>query len=161
FDAREHADVVRALGVDGARVQDPLFRKVGNAGAAFAPLLLVAALECAGDADRILLASYGDGAEAFALKTTERLRHLSPRRGVRFHLERRRVVDASAYWRARLASAGDARAGGISATKHWRDRDEDIGFTARACRRCETLHFPAQRVCLRCFQKDDFVPVRL
>jgi uncharacterized OB-fold protein len=51
--------------------------------------------------------------------------------------------------------------GGISATKHWRERDEDIGFKARACRACGTLHFPAQRVCIRCFKKDDFAPVRL
>jgi len=161
WDAREHAEVARALGVDPARVQAPLFGKVGNAGAAFVPLLLVAALEQAKGGERMLLASYGDGAEVLALRTSELLRPISSRRGVRGHLERSSPVQASKYWAARAAGERLVGGGGISATKHWRDRDEDIGFKARACRHCGTLHFPAQRVCIRCFRKDDFEPVRL
>src|SRR2546422_5243709 len=54
-DARSHAAMVRELGFAPTQVQDPLFGKVGNAGAAFAPLLLAAALEGAKAGERILL----------------------------------------------------------------------------------------------------------
>ena len=70
---------------------DPLFGKLGNAGCAFAPLLLAAALESAKPGERILLASYGDGAAAFAFAATPHLEKLEPRRGVAWHLARRRA----------------------------------------------------------------------
>src|SRR5262249_25325517 len=54
-DARAHATAVRDLGFDAkAQVQDPLFGKLGNAGAALAPLLLAAALERAKAGQRLL-----------------------------------------------------------------------------------------------------------
>src|SRR5262249_53894325 len=43
-DARSHAALVRELGFEASQAQDALFGKVGSAGAAFAPLLLAAAL---------------------------------------------------------------------------------------------------------------------
>lgn len=163
YDAKEHAALVRALELDAARVEDPLFGKVGNAGAAFVPLLLVAALEKAQPAERLLVASYGDGAEALAFTVTAHAAQKSEpaRRGVAGHLARRRAAKPGTYWAARKALAAAPAAGGVSATKHWREREEDLGLVARACRGCGTLHFPAQRVCIRCFKKDDFEPVRL
>src|SRR5437867_4091911 len=71
-DARSHAVVARELGFGAEQVQDPLFGKVGNTGAAFAPLLL-----------------------------------------------------------------------------------------AHRCRRSGTMQYPFQRVCYRCYAKDDFDKVRL
>ena len=66
-DARCHGTAVRDLGFDPkTQVQDPLFGKVGNAGAALAPLLLAAALEDAKAGQRILVVGYGDGADALA-----------------------------------------------------------------------------------------------
>ena len=42
-----------------------------------------------------------------------------------------------------------------------RERDEDISFKAQKCNRCRGVQFPLQRVCERCFAKDDFELVRL
>jgi hydroxymethylglutaryl-CoA synthase len=161
YDAKEHAALVRALKLDAARVEDPLFGKVGNAGAAFVPLLLVAALEKARPGERILAASYGDGAEALAFTVTAHAQKPRASRGVAGHLARRRAAKPGPYWAARKALAAAPAAGGVSATKHWREREEDLGLVARACRGCGTLHFPAQRVCIRCFKKDDFERARL
>src|SRR5204863_477277 len=61
-DARSHAALVRELGFEPAQAEDALFGKVGNAGTAFAPLLLAAALEGARAGQRILLVGYGAGA---------------------------------------------------------------------------------------------------
>lgn len=164
-DARAHSGVVRTLGIDPSRVEDPLFGKVGNTGAAFVPLLLSRCLERAKPGERILAASYGDGAEALSLVTTNEVEERRPRRGVTGHIARgRRVADYHVYLRARGLEVSDVaprKAGGISATAHWRDRDEDISFKAQRCNRCGTEQFPFQRICYRCHAKDDHEAVRL
>jgi 3-hydroxy-3-methylglutaryl CoA synthase len=164
-DARSHGDACRKLRIPPERVQDPLFGRLGNAGAAYAPLLLAAALEGAKPGERILVAGYGDGAEGLALQTTARIEKLEPRRGVAWHLARRRVVKSyDRYLKARGLQAREwepARDAGLSATIHFRERDEDLGFCGQRCRRCGAVQFPIQRVCETCFAKDDFERVRL
>jgi hydroxymethylglutaryl-CoA synthase len=164
-DARSHAALVREVGFDPGQAQDPLFGKVGNAGAAFAPLLLVAALESAKAGERILLASYGDGAEALVLETTPLVERLEGRRAVAWHLKRRAELasyDLYLRFRQLVATEHDRRAGaGISATKHFRDRDDDVTLLALRCRRCGCVQYPRQRVCFRCYARDAFDRVRL
>jgi hydroxymethylglutaryl-CoA synthase len=165
-DARSHSSVARALGLDAkTQVQDALFGRLGNTGAAFAPMLLVAALENARAGDRILVVSYGDGADALALRVTEAVKALSDRRGMRWHLERRaELADYDKFLRFRHLEVNehDRRASsGLSATIHYRDRNEDISFHGQRCRRCGQEQFPFQRVCFTCYARDDFDEVRL
>jgi hydroxymethylglutaryl-CoA synthase len=165
-DGRSYASVARATGFDPkTQVQDPLFGRVGNTGAAFVPMLLVAALEEAKAGSKLLLANYGDGAEAFAIGITDQIDTLRRKRGVKWHLERRaELSDYDKYlaFRNLQPSDIDRKAGqGVSATVHFRDRDEDISFHGHKCRRCGTMQFPFQRVCFQCYAKDDFDVVRL
>ena len=164
-DARSHATVVRELGFAPAQVEDPLFGKVGSTGAAFAPLLLAAALEGAKAGDRLLVVGYGDGAEAFVLEATPVVERLEGRRGVAWHVARRADLpsyDAYLRFRQLLATEHDRRAGaGISATKHFRDRDDDVTLAGLRCRRCGCVQYPRQRVCFRCHARDAFERVRL
>jgi uncharacterized OB-fold protein len=164
-DRRSHGTVARKLGLDAERVQDPLIGRLGNAGCAFGPLLLAAALEGASQGDRLLVASYGDGAEALAFTTTEHRAKLEPRRGVAWHLERRRAVGSyDKYLKARSLNPTEweAPAGpGLSATIHHRERDEDLALVGQKCNACGAVQFPQQRVCETCFAKDDFERARL
>lgn len=164
-DQRSHAGVARALGFDGASLGDPLFGRLGNAGAAFAPLLLAAALESAARGDRIVVANYGDGADALSFGVTEHIDKLTPRRGVAWHLSRRRPVARYDHYldaRGLDTAEWDMPAGpGLSATIHFRERDADVSFVGQQCRACGAVQFPAQRVCESCFARDDFEPRRL
>lgn len=165
-DARSVAGVARASGFDPQRqVQDPLFGRVGNCGAAFAPLLLVAALEQSQPGELFLWANYGDGADAMVVRTTEAVARLGSRRGVQWHLARKRECaeyDRYLDYRNLYPSETDRRAGqGVSATVHYRDRNEDIAFHGYRCRRCGTEQFPFQRVCFQCFARDEFDEIRL
>jgi 3-hydroxy-3-methylglutaryl CoA synthase len=164
-DARSQAALVRELGFQPAQAQESLFGQVGNAGAAFTPLLLAAALETARAGERILVVSYGDGAEAFVLEATSVAERLEGRRGVTWHLKRRAELpgyDLYLRFRQLLATEHDRRAGaGISATKHFRDRDDDVTLCGLRCRRCGCVQYPRQRVCFRCHARDEFERVRL
>ena len=90
---------------------------------------------------------------------------LEGRRGVAWHLARRAEMKSyDTYLRSRqfIATEHDRRAGaGLSATKHFRDRDSDVTLLAQKCRRCGQVQFPRQRVCYQCFAKDEFDSVRL
>jgi len=162
-DARSLAGAARKAGFAPDKLQDALFGRVGNCGAAFTPLLLVAALETAGPGDRLLAAFYGDGAEAIAIDVVASGDR--PRRGIDWHLGRGRPLRSyDSYLKSRYldATERDRRGGeGVPATVHYRERDADISFHGQRCRRCGTLHFPACRVCYVCYAKDDFEPVRL
>ena len=164
-DARSHGEVCRTLGVAAERVQDPCFGRLGNCGAAFAPLLLAASLETLRPGERVVVAGYGDGAEALSFQATAQIEKLEPRRGVSWHLARRQPAKSyDRYLKARSLQTREyepPRDQGLSATVHHRERDEDLSFCGQRCRRCGAVQFPMQRVCETCFSKDDFERVRL
>ena len=164
-DRRSHATAMRKLGAQAEQATDPLFGRLGNAGTAFAPLLLASALEQAQPGERILVSNYGDGADAAALEVTEHIEKLGARRGVGWHLERRRrVASYDRYLKARSLNPTEWEAGsdpGLSATIHFRERDEDLSLRGQQCRVCSAIQFPPQRVCESCYAKDDFDLIRL
>ena len=164
-DARSHAGVARQLQASAEQLGNPLFGRLGNTGTAFAPMQLALALERAAAGDRILVASYGDGAEALAFQVTDAIEKLDPRRGVSWHLERRRAVSSyDGFLKARSLEPREWQTGsdpGLSATVHFRERDDDLSLRGQKCRQCSAVQFPAQRVCESCFTKDDFDSLRL
>ncbi|MGI9592223.1 MAG: hydroxymethylglutaryl-CoA synthase family protein [Myxococcota bacterium] len=164
-DKRSHGGVVRKLRLAPEQVQDPLFGRLGNTGCSFALLQLAHVLETAKPGEKLLVASYGDGAEALALSTTDRLDKLDARRGVSWHLERRRsVASYDHYLKARGLNTTEYDAvedPGLSATIHFREREEDVSFAGQKCRSCGAVQFPNQRVCETCFSKDAFERHRL
>jgi 3-hydroxy-3-methylglutaryl CoA synthase len=164
-DKRSHGTVARPMKASAEQLLDPLFGRLGNTGAAFAPMLLISALENTSPGERLLVASYGDGAEALAFRVTDAIEKLDPRRGLAWHLARRRATDSyDKFLKARSLQTSEWQAGGdpgLSATVHFRERDDDLSLRGQKCRACSAIQFPAQRVCESCFAKDDFESVRL
>ncbi len=165
-DGRRIAELARALGFDAkTQVQDPLFNVMGNTGTAYPIMLLVAALEEAKAGDRILLASYGNGSDAFVLRVTEQIEKLKDRRGMKGHLSSKRVIsDYLQYLRWREILPKDRErldAEFISAPAMWRERENNLPLRGVRCKVCGTVEFPMQRVCAVCKTKDQFESYRL
>ena len=167
-DARRHTELARTLGFDAkTQLQDPLFSTVGNTGAAHALMVLVAALEEAKPGDRIFLSSYGDGADAFILQVTDQIEKARNVRGVKGHLESKRMLPdyvSYARWRGIIEPEPVARRPEMmspSAPGLWRERDAVLRFTGGKCKTCGTIQHPPQRVCTRCHTKDNFESIRL
>lgn len=156
--ARRHGEMVRQLGFDPGQVQDPLFGKMGDTGAAFAPMLLIAALEEAKPGDKILVASYGDGAEAYLIEVTSAIEKLTPRQGIKGHLAAKRIR-SSVGTRGGTVQATSGGAPSISA--RYRDREEIDRFHGVKCKSCGLIQYPPQRVCTKCHTLDSFETVRL
>lgn len=167
-DARRHAQVARSLGFDAkTQVQDALFGMVGNTGAAFAPMILVAALEEAKAGDRILFASYGDGCDVYNFRVTDHIEKCRDRRGIKRHLESKMMLPSYGkylHFRNLMEWEADRRPAEYSSLpQYWRDRKEVLGLIGHRCQKCGNIQidFPVQRVCSWCQARDEFESIRL
>jgi len=166
-DARRHLEMARKLGFDPkSQVQDGMFDRLGNTGAAFALMMLVAALEEAKPGDRILLASYGDGCDAYVLRVTEEIGQIKARRAIKAYLASKKMLpNYERFVRNRKlmeVEVGRRRPTmASSAVTLWRDRKMVYGLYGSRCTRCGRLFLPPQRVCLYCQAKDEYELVRL
>lgn len=165
-DGRRHRQVAAKLGFDvQSQVQDPLADVIGNAGAAQPIILLAAALEQSKAGDRILLASYGDGSDAFFLEVKGPIEKLAKRRAVSGHLASKRVIDdyrRYLFWRGLLPSERRTETVSfVSVPAIYRERDANLRLRGVKCRSCQTVQYPPQRVCTKCHTKDNFDSYRL
>lgn len=165
-DARYHQTMGRSLGFDlKTQVQEPFFSKMGNTGSAFALMQLVAALEDSKPGDRVLLACYGDGCDAYIFKVTDKIGKLKNRRGMKGHLSSKRMLPSYEKYlrfknltdRQPLARSPDSS----SVTLLWREHKQLINLYGQKCKTCGTCYFPRQHVCLKCLSRDKFDDIRL
>jgi hydroxymethylglutaryl-CoA synthase len=163
-DGRRHLQLARRLNFDATtQLQDNMFSTIGNTGAAYTLMMLVAALEEANAGEKILVANYGDGADAFILTVTEGIAKLGDRRGIKYHLPfKLPLPNYDKYLRYRGLIQGFAFfENQSSATISWRDRRWNINCRGEKCLVCGNINFPPQRICMYCQSKDQFEEVRL
>jgi len=166
-DPRGSAQVAGKLGFDPkSQLQEPMFGVLGNTGAPYAIMLLVAALEESNPGDNILLANYGSGADAFVFKVTDKIKDMVPRGGIKNHLASKLAVDdyrTYLYNRKILPDIGPnypVPFGTTSAPALYREVDRNLRFHGVKCDNCGTVQYPPQRVCVKCHSRDRFKPVR-
>ena len=162
------ADIAKKLSVDPkAQLQNPLLDIMGNTGAAYAFMLLVAALEEAKAGDRLLLNNYGNGSDSLVITVTDKIaKKVEGRRGMKAHLASKKIVDdyrIYLQWRGLLTfEATPTPPGGfISAAALYRDRSQIYPLHGHRCKSCGNVHFPPQRVCPTCRAKDQYEEWRL
>ncbi|HLK10348.1 MAG TPA: OB-fold domain-containing protein [Candidatus Binatia bacterium] len=145
--------VAKALGVDPkTQLQDGFWTTVGDTGAAQPLLMLAAALERARAGDLVLVAGYGDGADAILLRATGQ----AAAAAVSVHRQievKRTLASYGRYARFRRLVRKEAEAQDLSTpVTLWRDRKELLPLYGGRCPRCGTVQFPKHRVCIECGQ---------
>ncbi|MCX5999286.1 MAG: OB-fold domain-containing protein [Chloroflexi bacterium] len=171
-----HAMIARSLGIDPGRVQDPMLSTVGNTGAALATMMLAASLEEAKAGDKLLFASYGNGADAFVLQVTPAVSGLSRRRGMKRHLKSKKTINNyETYLRWRgiipLEAARRPELPPTSVAALWRNKKEILALYGARCLKCGTPQYvnPGAnfstgvtpiRICVVCQAQDQLEPYR-
>ena len=169
-DVRRHTRLAPQMGFEPPQLLDPggFFMTVGLLGSAMSFVMLVAALEQSKPGDKILFASYGNGADAFVLQVTDTIEKLGERRGFKKHVESKGMVRSyNDYLRWReivpLDQARRPERGHISVAANWRERYIDLGLWGIKCRKCGTPQYDYGaittapiRVCAVCQAVDDF-----
>ncbi|MEA1959288.1 MAG: 3-oxoacyl-[acyl-carrier-protein] synthase III C-terminal domain-containing protein [Chloroflexota bacterium] len=174
LESRRHPQMAKSLKLTEEQVQNPLFSTMGNCGSAHAMMMLADALEEAKPGDKILWASYGNGADVFILQVTPEIEKLGPRRGVKKHLESKRMLenyDRYLRWR-KLVPLERARRGEqspVSISTQHRDIKISLALYGVKCKACGAPqfsqggsygYFTPLRVCVDCQTYDQMEPYR-
>jgi len=168
-DQRSPMGLAKTLGFDpSTQLQDTLVGQIGNTGTPHVLLLLIAALEQAQPGDRILMAGYGDGADAFVFKVTDAIKDLKKESGLSAQLSAKQMInDYRTYllWRGFLNPDSERvyveTLESTSVPAMWRERNRILNFHGSQCKNCGTVQVPPQRVCISCHAKDQSDEVRM
>lgn len=154
----------RKLGFKPEQIQPSLFEIIGNTGTAHAPMMLVAALEEARPGDKILFISYGEGSDALVFQVTQAITGLVPRRGMKSHIENKKVTmnyEKYLRWRGLIVTEPAKRPPQkrSSLPDLYRNYKKNWAFYGVQCKSCGTPQFPPSRICVHCQavdQMDDY-----
>jgi 3-hydroxy-3-methylglutaryl CoA synthase len=154
--------IARALGLDPKKqLQDGFWMTLGDTGAAQPLLMTAAALEQARAGDLILVAGYGDGADAVLLRATGA--GGAPVASVSRQIEVKRLLPAyGRYARFRkLVRRGSTTPDASSPVAMFRDRRELLPLYGGKCPACGAVQFPRHRACIECGHASGLDEVKL
>jgi len=151
--------LTRKLGFDAkSQLQEPFFDRIGHIGVAHPLLMLAASLDEANEGDKILVAAYGDGAEAFIFEVTPEIE------GVRNRGKIKRVISSGKsfenyqrylYTRNLLEKEVRALRPFTSPALNKREEKQNVRRYGSKCRACGFIQYPMRRICLACGKKDE------
>ncbi len=140
--------IAKMVGVAADAVADTMTAVLGHAGAAHPNLMLAAALETAKPGDKILVSSFGQGADVLIFAVTDAIGSQRPRLGVSGWLARRRE-DSNymqyLFYRGLIQLDRGARAEFDQkqpATALWRNRKTVFALIGGKCSKTGTVQFP-------------------
>ena len=164
-DPRSYLALARLLQIDSkTQLQDPLFATLGITGAPHCLLLLISALEAAKVNERIICASYGEGSDAYLVRTTEKIEQIKGKhRGMTYILSKRMVPSYGRFadFKRIRAIGWTEEKSKASLTKYWRDEKWELPLYGMRCNKCGTLQYPISRCCMICGEKDNHEEVKL
>jgi len=146
--------VAAGAGIAAEAVRDNLQAQVGEAGTAHPLVMLVDCLQDAEPGQTIMVVGWGQGCDVLIFRTTDALKSLPPRQGVKGYLARRKeetnynrylsfnnLLDQDRGIRAELDAP-------TALSALYRNRDMVLGFVGGKCRVCGTVQYPMTRACV-------------
>jgi 3-hydroxy-3-methylglutaryl CoA synthase len=146
------ASLAKMVGIAPEAVRDNLALTLGEAGCAHGPLMLAHALEEAQAGDLVLVAQFGQGAEALVFRVTEAAAQSRPARGVTGALADRKVegnylkfltFNGLIEWDKGMRAEKDNK---TALTTLYRNQDMILGLVGGRCRETGVVQFPRTRI---------------
>ena len=162
-DPRSHGRILKAMKLPTKAAVDSMFLQIGNTGSALPFQMLYMAFEkCPANAS-VLLAGYGDGADAFYLKTTEKLKEIvgTKMKSRKLFKAIKTVENYNQFLKNRLAIKGkEFFTRKVSPVTAWRDSKSLLPLYGMKCKNCGYTTYPIMPTCIVC-RSEDFELVRL
>jgi 3-hydroxy-3-methylglutaryl CoA synthase len=155
-DIRAAADLAKKLGFDPkGQLVAPAIGSIGSAGTADPLLALAAALDTASAGDRIVVAGYGEGADAVLLRATGDLPKRRAARSWKQALEAKLNLPSYAkYLKLRRVIEVDAAGEAINNVLEYKELKQDVRLYGSRCKSCGMVQYPIARVCIQCKGRD-------
>lgn len=146
------ANVAKAVGIPADAVRDNLAAVMGEAGSAHGLVMLAHALEQAKAGDVIVVAQFGQGAEALVFRATEKVATQRPARGVTGSLADRKeetnylkflFFNRLVEWDKGMRAEKDNK---TALTTLYRNSDMILGLVGGRCTETGVVQFPRTRI---------------
>jgi uncharacterized OB-fold protein len=161
-DARAGADAAKRAGLDPARQLEPsLLAEAGLLGTPEPLVLLSRALETAAAGDFLVVAGYGEGADALVFRATERLAAARPRPLAERLARGLGLPSYERYLRARAVLPGEPLGEPVTPIIEWKELRQDVRLYGSRCLACGLVQYPQARVCLGCQARDQMAEHKL
>lgn len=163
-DLRANTNIAKRTGFNpDTQVQNALMMEVGACGAAQPLMILAAALEESRPGDLILMAAYGNGAEAFIFKVTDEITKFKPYKSIQHQISNKTMLptyEKYLSYRGLVETVpGDPFRLFPSNSVYWREQKSILRFRGSKCNHCGASIFPINRICYNCETRDDFVEI--
>jgi 3-hydroxy-3-methylglutaryl CoA synthase len=151
-DARAAIDLAKALGFDPRRqLVSPAVATIGSAGVADPLLALGAALDAAQPGEWIIVAAYGEGADAVLLRATELLPRRRAERSWRQWVDDKLLLPSyEKYLKFRRIVEVEESGEAINNVLEYKELKQDIRLYGSRCEACGMVQFPIAKVCIKC-----------
>jgi hydroxymethylglutaryl-CoA synthase len=160
-DKRSHLQLARRLGLAESQVQDILFEDVGLTGTAMPLVLLSAALESAQPGEIILVAAYGNGADALVFRVTDNIRNYRNAIPISNQVARVSYASYTQYRKARDYYRQADNGLEISNVFYAKEEHQNVRLHGSECLNCGTRQFPVTQVCVCCRHGDQLREIPL
>jgi len=151
---RAAAEAAKRAGFDPARVEASLLAEAGLLGTPEPLALLARSLETAAPGDFLVVAAYGEGADALVLRATDRLPAARPRPLAERLARGLALPSYERYLRARGVLPAEPMGEPVTAMLEWKELKQDVRLYGSRCQACGLVQFPQARVCLGCQARD-------
>ena len=154
FFKAEHSNIAKKLGASKDQVMDNLHEVCGETGTAHPLLMFTAALDTAKPGDKILVAGFGQGCNAFLFEVTDAITRMSDRARFKRTIDNKETTDnylKFLKFRGLIHPEMGIRAEAptqTAVTVLWRRRKMLLGLVGGKCRVCGTAQFPKTEVCV-------------
>lgn len=160
-DARAAADAARRIGCVPDALVPSLAAEVGMVGSPEPLVLLARALEAAAPGDIVVVAGFGEGAEALVFRATDALPGARP-----VPLAERLAggipVPSYARWlRARGVLPAEVAGEPVPTYVEWKELKQDVRLYGSRCEACGMVQYPQARVCIGCQARERMVDHKL
>ncbi len=163
-DLRGQSGVAREAGPDPSKLADGFATSLGLFGCAHPLIGLISALNESNPGDKILMVSYGDGADALLFRVTEEVDRLKRRELLkRASACARELKSYTKFLNFRRLIRTEELPYSIftSTALAMREREQNLKLYALKCLGCGSIYPLKIRVCQKCHNKDKFEKVRL
>jgi len=143
---------------------DPLTGFSGFTGTPHPLVLLASALENSAPGEKILVCSYGDGADALLFETTNQVEEMKKRQQVKAQLKRRKEIPSYTIFldiRNSLSRWDNIEGAFASTIMEHRDKKAILGLIGRKCTGCGEISTLKLPVCPACHARQQFEEVKL
>jgi 3-hydroxy-3-methylglutaryl CoA synthase len=160
-DARAAADAAKRIGCDPGKVVASLAAEAGILGTPDPLVLLARALETAAPGDFIVVAGYGEGADAIVLRATPALATARPTAVAARLANGIPLASYEKYLKARNVLPVDYHGEPFPTYLEWKELKQDVRFYGSRCEACGLVQYPMAHVCIGCKTRERLVDHKL